>query len=159
MDATFRKLNLFLFSCRGAWRHLLTWVGSNSCCQSSARWLETDQVFETLLSVRNVVDKTVRITHSWLVRYGFAPFGVTYTAHVVQNPNTVISFCSQTIMWMRCLCYEKVSLFVLFTNYYYGDQIRSDEMGRTYRMLTDENVFLQMRIIICAMHLSHMKLL
>jgi len=121
--------------------------------------MKTDQVFETLLSVSNIVDKTVRITHSWLVRYEFASFGVTYTAHVVQNPNTVILFCSQTIMWMRCLCYKKVSLFVLFTNYYYGGQFRSDEMGRTYRMPTDENVFLQMRIVICAIYLSGMKLL
>jgi len=56
-----------------------------------------------------------------------------------------------------------VSLFVLFTNYYCDqircDQIRSDEMGRTYRMSTDENVFLQMKIIICAVYFPGMKLL
>jgi hypothetical protein len=32
-------------------------------------------------------------------------------------------------------------------------------MGRTYRMPTDENVFLQMKITISAVYLSGMKLL
>jgi hypothetical protein len=36
-DTTFRKLNLFPFSCKGAWRHMLTRVGSNSWCQSPHR--------------------------------------------------------------------------------------------------------------------------
>jgi hypothetical protein len=45
-----------------------------------------------------------------------------------------------------------MSLFVLFTKYHYGDQVRSDEMGWTYRMPKDENVFLQM-------YLSGMKVL
>jgi len=57
---------------------------------------------------------------------------------------------------MRCLDYKKVSLFLPFTNYYFGYQIRSDEMGRTYRMPADENVFLQIRAIICAVYLSGM---